>query len=152
MCNTTNSCYLYLNIALPGRLFTINVLYVLVIQFMSANEVLLSWCLGACTATFHCYCAIKILHLYSNVIVYIVYSKCGCLATDSHDFKDTWCWVFFPLWMNMFYEPYRLSSLECPQGPSSSFTTQGRGEVCLFSLFLRTKQAYLLLDFHLCFW
>ena len=48
-------------------------------------------------------------------------------------------------------EPYRLPSLEGPQGPSSS-TTQGRGEVCLFSLFLRLKQTYLLEDFHVCFW
>lgn len=50
------------------------------------------------------------------------------------------------------YEPYRLPSLECPQGPSSSFATQGRSELCLLSLFLRLEQTYLLQDFRLCFW
>jgi len=50
-------------------------------------------CLGAYIAMFHHYCVIKILHIYSNVIVYIVYPKFGCLATDSHDCKDKWCYL-----------------------------------------------------------
>lgn len=78
---------------------------------------------------------IKILYLYSNVIVYIVYSECGCLATDPHDCKDMWCYFF------SFVEEHALNhtGLECPQDLSSCFTTQGRNEVYLFFLFLRLK-------------
>lgn len=43
------------------------------------------------------------------------------------------------------------TGLECPQDLSSSFTPQERNEVCLFSLFLRLEQTYLL-HFHPCFW
>lgn len=30
----------------------------------------------------------------SILVVYIVYSECGCLATDPHDCKDMWCCLF----------------------------------------------------------
>lgn len=66
---------------------------------------------------------IKILYLYSNVIVYIVYSECGCLATDPHDCEDMWCYFFFLCGGTC---SVNHSGLECPQDLSSSFAIQGR--------------------------